>query len=187
MGNIDIKTGIWEMNIAKKRHKCDLLLTAAIGNSFTPNSIADLGCGDGRYCCIFKAFGWSIVHGYEGTPKIKELGIYDDITFIDLTKKRYVDIDYDLVVCLEVGEHIPQQYEQVFIDNVCEFSRNIVISWALPGQYSASGHVNCKPTDYIIDQFGKRKFKLNKTKTYYLRDNSEFSWFKKTMMVFEEK
>jgi hypothetical protein len=187
MGNIDPETGIWSMNIAKKRHKCDTLLTGIIGTMYNPERVADLGCGDGRYCAIFKAFGWPVVHGYEGTLNISKLGVYDDIMFLNLTKKRVIGIDYDLVICLEVGEHIPPKYEQTVLDNIAEFtSRYLVLSWAVPGQYSASGHVNCQPNDYIIQQMANRNIKFSDKTTYKLREHSEFKWFKKGVMAFKK-
>ena len=188
MANVDKNTGIWGMHIAKKRHKCDRLLTAAIANLFDPIRVADLGCGDGMYCRIFKTYGWPEVHGYEGTVGVKELGIYDDIMFLDLTKKRFVDIDYDLVVCLEVGEHIPPEHEQVFLDNLAAFSsKHLVLSWAVPGQYSASGHVNCQDPGYVIKQVCKRGFNWKQKQSQYLKDKAEFEWFKKAIMVFERR
>jgi hypothetical protein len=185
MSNVDPETGIWSLHIAKKRHKCDTALAGMIGILFSPNRVADLGCGDGRYCSIFKAYGWPEIHGYEGTKDVQTLNIYDDIMYIDLTKKRVVDIEYDLVVCLEVGEHIPPQHEQTFLDNLLEFtSKDLILSWALPGQYSASGHVNCQPNDYIITQLSQRNLYFDETTTHLLRQHSYFKWFKKGVMVF---
>jgi len=188
MGNIDNNTGIWHMNIAKKRHQHDFLLVAAIATIYTPIKAADVGCGDGWYCSMLKNYGWPEVHGYEGTPDIKDLGIYDDITIVDLTKHRVVDIDYDFVLCLEVGEHIPPVHEETFINNIDRFgSKDLVLSWAIPGQYSASGHVNNKPNDYIINKFVGKGFKFNKKNTYYLRQHCHFKHFRNTVMVFNRR
>jgi 2-polyprenyl-3-methyl-5-hydroxy-6-metoxy-1,4-benzoquinol methylase len=187
MGRIDPETGIWKIELAK-RHQCDLTLAAAIACLYKPKAVADLGCGHGRYCAIFEAYGWPTVHGYEGTPDINKLGIYKDIMFIDLTKRRVVGINYDLVICLEVGEHVPPQHEQAFLDNVSAFARkNLVISWAIPGQYSASGHVNCRPHDYVIDQLAKRGLIFDKKRTKFLRAYSRLKWFKTGVMVFARK
>ena len=187
MSNVDKETGIWSLNIAKKRHKCDLILAATIGVNYYPDSTADIGCGNGQYCGIFKSYGWKKVVGYEGTDDVHKLGYYKDIIRIDLTKKLHKLPKYDLVLCLEVGEHIPPQHEQIFIDNLCAFCDNdLILSWASPGQYSASGHVNCKSRSYIIEQFEKRGFKYNHKKSQVLMLNAQFSWFKKNLMVFKK-
>ena len=61
MPNVDPNTGIWSMDIAKRRHRCDLLLAAGIGTLYDPCLTADVGCGDGKYCNILKAYGWKDV------------------------------------------------------------------------------------------------------------------------------
>ena len=58
--------------------------------------VADVGCGDGWYAMMLnKIWKNAKVHGYEGTKDIVSLGVYDDIFTIDLTKIRYIDIDYE--------------------------------------------------------------------------------------------
>ena len=176
--------GIWSMETAIKRHRTDLFLAAAIAKMFKPKLVADIGCGFGFYCRMLKGYGWE-VHGYEGTQGVKDVGIYDDILTVDLTKVRYVEVDYDLAICLEVGEHIPKEYEQTVLDNICRYSRkNLVLSWAIPGQGGA-GHHNERDNKYIIDEVVKRGFKFDKGKSKVLRAASTFKWFKNTIMVFK--
>lgn len=177
--------GIWSLRLAKKRHKCDYGLCGGIISYFgIPSSIADLGCGSGLYCKFFKTIGCKIVTGFEGTVGVKELGIYDDIVTIDLTVPL-VDLPYSLVLCLEVGEHIPMEFEQVFLDNVRRFvGSNLVISWARPGQRSASGHVNCRPLEYIKDQLIRRELLYNSKGTDFLKKTSDFSWLRDNLLVF---
>lgn len=185
---IDEKTGIWDLETAKKRHRFDNLLCGGIGAMYLPKRAADVGCGDGRYCHILsKAYGWPLVHGYEGTPDIKEIAVHDDIMIVDLTKRRWVGIDYEFVLCLEVGEHIPKKHEQVFMDNVGEFvSRDLVLSWAVPGQ-GGGGHFNERSNDYVISEFVKRGLEFDEKKTERLRGYSSLKWFKNSIMAFSLK
>jgi len=185
---ISRETGIWSLEIAKKRHRYDNKLAEYIAATCkSVKSVADLGCGSGDYCKCIKEHGIPLVHGYEGTPDIRKIAVYDDITVIDLTKRRYVGTNYDLALCLEVGEHIPQKYEQVFIDNVCEFtSKDLIISWAIPGQGGA-GHFNEQPNEYIINEFIKRGLTFDEESSMKLRDASSYKWFGNTLMKFERK
>lgn len=184
MSNVDPETGIWSIEIAKRRHVCDYTLAGAIGTLYTPDYVADVGCGSGMYCRVFSAYGWS-VDGYEGTPNVMSLGIYDNIVEVDLTQQFDCGKVYDLVVCLEVGEHIPKKYEGVFLDNVCRFaSDKIVLSWAVPGQYSASGHVNNRSNSYVIRSMESRGFRLSKKATKFLRYYSSKKYFRNTVMAF---
>ena len=189
MSNIYRETGIWKLETAKKRHKCDFILAGAIGMCFKPERVADVGCGSGMYCKIFRdGFGWNTVHGFEGTPDIKSLNIYDEIFEFDLTNRmdRFENY-YDLVISLEVGEHIPAEFESIFIDNIDYISsKDLVLSWAIPGQKSASGHVNTRSNDYVIDKFVNKGFCFDKKKTKFFRSRYYYKWFRNTVMVFRK-
>jgi len=183
----DMETGIWSLDTAKRRHRYDEKLAEYLGTMCgSLSSIADIGCGRGDYCKYLKDMGIPTVHGYEGTIGIKEISAYGDIMTVDLTKERWVGIDYDLVLCLEVGEHIPHQHEQCFIDNLCRYAnKDLILSWAVPGQGGA-GHINELSNEYIIGELAKRGFEFNKDVSDKLREASSRKWFKNTLMKFEK-
>ena len=185
----NLQTGIWSLDTARKRHRHDHYLLAGILKHYTRaeiKKVADLGCGDGWYCKLLsKIWQHAEIHGYEGTPGVTQLGHYQDIFTIDLSKIRYVDIDYDLVLCLEVGEHIPKEHEQKFLDNVARFaSKELVLSWAVPGQ-GGTGHFNEQPNSYIISQMENRGFTYIDNISRQLRQYTERKWFHNTVMAFE--
>ena len=181
---VDLNSGIWDLNTAKSRHRFDEALALKIVTMYKPSLVADVGCGNGQYCKFFKDHGWPNVHGYEGTQGIKELGIYDDIMVVDLTKRRWVEIDYALTISLEVGEHIPKNFEQVFIDNLCEYvHKDLVLSWAIPGQ-RGKGHFNEQPNEYVIKEFEKRGLTYILNHSLMLRESASLGWFQNTLMVF---
>lgn len=184
---IDAETGIWNIELAEKRHRYDPNLAEGIVKIFkSVRSVADLGCGLGHYCKFLKEQGIPLVHGYEGTQNIQKIAAYDDVMVLDLTKKRWVEISYNLVICIEVGEHIPKKYEQIFIDNVCEFTKKfLILSWAIPGQ-GGRGHFNEQPNEYVISKFVEKGLRLERKKTKFLREASGLKWLANTIMVFRK-
>ncbi|GAG96300.1 unnamed protein product, partial [marine sediment metagenome] len=182
------ETGIWSLETAKRKHRYDIMLAAQIATMFwAPKRAADVGCGRGHYCAIFKGCGWPIVDGYEGTPNITSLGVYDNIMILDLSKRHWVAIEYPFVLCLEIGEHIPKKHEQIFIDNVADFaSKDLVLSWGVPGQ-GGTGHFNEQPNDYVIGEFEKRGLKYDGDRSKVLRDVATRKWFKNTLLVFHRQ
>jgi len=65
------------------------------------------------------------------------------------------------VYSVEVGEHIPKEFEDVFINNlVWAAEKGIVLTWAHIGQ-GGDGHVNCQNRDYIIKKFKDRGFEID--------------------------
>ena len=184
---MDRETGIWHLDTARRRHSFDGSLASRIVSMYRPFMTADVGCGNGRYCKFFKDHGWPNVHGYEGTQDIKKLGVYDDIMVVDLTKRRWVEITYDFVLCIEVGEHIPTKFEQVFIDNLCEYvHKDLILSWATPG-YKGRGHFNEQTNEYVISEFEKRGLIYMLNHSEVLKKATSLKWFKDTLMIFRRK
>ena len=177
--------GYWETT-DDDGHYYDIPLCIGIYNFLKINDIKtllDLGCGKADYCKYFMSQG---VHcdAYDGNPNTKILsgGIGK---VIDLSKDIELKNKYDCVMSLEVGEHIPAQYENCFINNICRHSNKwIILSWAIIGQ-GGNGHVNCRNNEYIIEQLLNRGFLYDYEVSKTLRENANIFWFKNTLMVFK--
>lgn len=176
MRGYDEKTGIFK----KHKYKFDEKLAKSIFGQFDPIDVVDLGCGNGKYCNFWKNLGWNI-QGYEGNKNVVDGGL---VKYMDLSKEQKIEKKYDLVICLEVGEHIPKEYETVFIDNLDKFTKNtLLLSWAVIGQ-KGKGHVNCKDNDEVISIFEKMGFMYDEKTSMLLRKNATLTWFHNTIMVF---
>jgi hypothetical protein len=175
--------GYWLVKEDYYTHNCDSPLCDAIIALFKDkiSNAIDVGCGDGAYTKKFIDAGVNCM-GYDGSPLTPQNSsglckVVDFSTPVNLGK-------YDLVLSLEVGEHIPVKYEQNFINNLTNLSRKyIVLSWAVDGQ-PGIGHFNCRNNDYVITEITKRGFSLVTEDTALLREASTFPWFANTLMVF---
>jgi len=180
--------GFWETN-TDIGHVHDKLLCNALISFLNKNkikSLVDFGCGMGDY--VKAIINENIIcEAYDGNPNTEQLtnGIGK---VLDLSKKFNLDKKFDCVLSFEVGEHIPKEYEQIFIDNLCNHSEEfIILSWAIIGQ-DGDGHVNCQNNDYIISELAKRKFQYEPTASIELRNSvSNAKWFKNTIMIFKKK
>jgi len=180
--------GYWLVVEGENTHTFDQRLCASIVDIFKPfvKTAVDIGCGDGRYTKYLIKNGIKC-KGYDGSPVTPQLsgGLCEVKDFADPQ-----DIGkFDLVLSLEVGEHIPKEYEQIFIDNICNASnRYICLSWAIEGQ-PGYGHFNCRNNDYVISELAKKGFYHCAKSSQYLRDNctqDKFPWFINTVMVFQK-
>ena len=189
---MDDKTGIFDFEEVDNK-LFDPLLAAMIYCLYKPKCMLDIGCGNGWYCRYFKDCFVPTVKGIEGNPDVVSIGIYGDILEHDLTKPINYFLpslkfdSFDLVICLEVGEHIPARYEKIFIDNVVGFvSKFLVLSWAVPEQ-PGRGHVNLKTNRYVIEKMKNKGLSLDEKRTRTLREYNSLWWFKQSVMAFEKK
>lgn len=169
-------------------HWHDQSLETALSRFCQSNGISsaiDLGCGLGQYAKRLAADG---VHcdAFDGNPLTASLT--DGFAKVaDLSERFDAGRTYDAVISLEVGEHIPAEYEAVFLDNVCRHaSQWVVLSWAVVGQ-AGDGHVNCRNNDYVISKMLEAGFALVEDATLRLREESSLRWFKNTLMVFRRQ
>lgn len=146
----------------------------------TTRLIWDLGAGAGHYSTYFKEVG-RMVHSVDGFQS----GSID--TVIDLTEKVYV-VGVGDVLCLEVFEHIPPQFESVFVDNIVRHcSGKLIISVAHEGQQGL-GHVNCRPDWYVKELFEGKGFTFNEAQTKDIRSCAEgyVAYLRENLFVFDK-
>ena len=144
-------------------------------------SVCDLGCGcQGLYTLALKKEGIDC-SGFDGNPFVEQ--VTDGVCKVRDLSEDFDDV-YDWVLCLEVGEHIPKEYEKTFIENIHKNNRKgIILSWAIEGQ-GGEGHVNCRNNDYIKGIFSKLGYFNDEQTEKLFRENCDYSWFQNTTMVF---
>ena len=163
---------------------CDEIISIMKDRDF--KNAVDLGCGNGLYVRQIRDAGFKC-DGFDGNPLTEEMteGI---ASVLDLSDVISIE-KYDLVVSLEVGEHIPSTYEETFLNNLTKTAdKYIVLSWAVEGQ-RGTGHVNCRNNDWVIGQMEKRGFKLTDD-FYKIREavvGFKFRHFKNTILTFEKE
>ena len=148
-------------------------------------SLVDLGCGLGQYQRAL-ARNLFTCHGYDGNPHTSWL-TQGRCGMADLSVPLNLGRRYDMVLSLEVGEHIPPAFEDVYLGNVDRHAgRWVVLSWAVPGQ-GGLGHVNERPNAYIEERMHARGWVLSKQSTENLRMKATLPWFRNTVMAFRRK
>ena len=158
-------------------------LAEAISDTVS-EKVVDVGCGKGKYVDKLLERG-HIAWGFDGNPKTEEYAIA--CSQADLSTPLEDLHGADWALCLEVGEHIPQEYEQAFLDNVAHFGREgVVMSWAAPGQPGA-GHVNCRDQMWVMGQMMDRGYQADVEATNTLRDAATLPYFKENLIVFRRR
>jgi SAM-dependent methyltransferase len=154
---------------------------------FKPISVVDFGCGIGTFLSAFKSFGVTNVLGIDGPWASKEL-LYTNINpseFLEtnLAKDIQLPVYYDMVLSLEVAEHIEEKYANVFIRNLIAAGKIIVFSAAVP-QQGGQNHVNEQWQSYWSEKFNQQGYVVHDILKPYLWNNPNvFFWYKQNMVV----
>ena len=181
-------TGFWNGETAHNHHVHSENLSQWIYDFCIKKkiqSVTDFGCGLGEYLSKLSPIVNNAI-GVEGSiPKQAkfEYIIQGDLT-TDLKSKAFTS---DLVISLEVGEHIPAEFMGVYLDNITNHSaKYLITSWAVRGQ-AGFGHVNCLDNSEIIPEFEKRGFKLMEKETEKARlvIEDKAHWFRNTLFIFK--
>ncbi len=112
-------------------------------------TLIDVGCGRGAWLSVFKQKGNANVFGMDGDyVKQEHLMIHQD-NFIptDLNQPfPLIEKKYDLLMSLEVAEHLRPERSKSFVDDLCTLSDIIVFSAATIGQ-GGENHINERPLE----------------------------------------
>ena len=122
-----------------------------------PGSVIDIGCGNGAWLSIFSRHGLMDFLGVDGgTIDDSNLLIMPEkFTRFDLSKGAFnVERQFDLVMSLEVAEHIPAGQSEQFVKMLTNMGDVVMFSAAVPGQGGVD-HINEQWQGYWADIFQK--------------------------------
>lgn len=119
------------------------------------NTVVDIGCATGHWLKAFKEAG-VLIYGIEGSSSAKKELLVDPkyVYFADLRQPLPIEVEdnyIDLLMSIEVAEHIESQYADIYVYNLTEVFRpkNIIMTAAPIGQ-GGKGHFNEQHQDYWI-------------------------------------
>ncbi len=125
-----------------------------------PKSVIDVGCGRGIWLKMWMSLGVTDCLGVDGEYlNNNELHISKSkFQAHDLEKSITIDRAFDLVMSLEVAEHLPASAADLFIASLCRLGKVIVFSAAIPAQ-EGNGHINEQYPDYWIEKFNRNGYR----------------------------
>jgi SAM-dependent methyltransferase len=148
-----------------------------------PRSLLDVGCGLGTWLNAALEFGIPDVFGVDGVGIARDKLLVPEVFFRqhDLTKPWSLGRRFDVVLCLEVGEHLEEEYAAMLVDSLVGHSDLIYFSAAVPGQ-PGQHHVNCQWPGYWQNLFNKRGFACSDALRWKIWDNKNVEcWYRQNL------
>jgi SAM-dependent methyltransferase len=134
-----------------------------LNSIFQPKSVIDIGCGLGNFLFSFKELGVSDVLGIDGSwVKKHKRSIYlAETEFLEHNLELPLQLDkkYDLVLSLEVAEHLDENSAKIFVKNLVNAGDVIVFSAAIPSQ-GGQNHINEQWQSYWCKLFSDEDYEL---------------------------
>jgi hypothetical protein len=152
----------------------------------TPRSVVDVGGNVGAWCKAFKE------RGTERVLCIDHPGVARDKLLIDPSEFRAWDFDRgvpepvpcDLVICLEVVEHVDTPTGEAIVDFLTRSAGLVLFSAAVSGQ-PGWGHINNQPHAYWKDLFARHGFdRLDIVRPRILEDTTIPFWYRQNLYLF---
>lgn len=164
-------------------------ITGILHRELRPRRLIDIGCGCGVYSHFFRELGVEVV-ALDCVVAPAEYAYEGPVELCDLTKS-FTNTwgEFDLGLCLEVAEHIPAEFCDIFLENITQLSDTLVLSCAPPYQ-GGHHHVNEQPKRYWREKLSRRGFAYNRKRTGTLSetfkaDKPELMWMCQQISVYE--
>jgi SAM-dependent methyltransferase len=125
-----------------------------------PKSVVDVGCGTGEWLTAFRERGVEDIFGIDGPwVDVDLLNVpAERFRVLDLAKPIPADRRFDLVVSLEVAEHLPPEAAETFVDSLVSLGSVVLFSAAIPYQ-GGTRHLNERWPSYWYQLFAARGFR----------------------------
>jgi hypothetical protein len=103
---------------------------------------------------------------------------------LDLTEPLILGPPFDLALCLEVGEHLPEASADTLVDSLVQNGWDIVFGAAVPGQ-EGTGHINCQPHEYWHAKFEERGLETHDVIRPLIANDARVSpWYRNNMFLY---
>jgi hypothetical protein len=180
-------SGGWCSSISGRnssKHVTDDNFAKALSDFLANKRVASFGDGPGVYKEKIEALGKVISYdAFDGAPFV-EITTDNRVKFLDLTLPIYHLKTYDWVVSVEVAEHIPKEFEHIYVDNLVRHAKEgIILSWSKVGQIGHS-HVNNQNFDYVKSIMEKKCFNHDNKNSLMLKNYASLSWIKNNVNVY---
>jgi SAM-dependent methyltransferase len=140
-----------------------------------PTSIVDVGCGTGSFLSVFKKNGVREVLGVDGDWAKPDLAP-GEFQPADLSKPLALNRRFDLVMSLEVAEHLEPSSADAFVRSLVGLGSVVLFSAAIPYQ-GGTGHKNEQWPDYWVARFAREGYELVDCLRARLWNNREVEWW----------
>lgn len=150
-----------------------------------PTSVVDVGCGTGTFLKVFKEHGIRQVLGLDGKWVDRKKLLIDENEFLetDLEQLIFLDRKFDLVLSLEVAEHLSEEAAETFVESLIAMGKIIVFGAATTAQ-GGQNHINEQEFAYWEYKFAIRGYRVvDLFRPHFWNMDQVQWWYKQNMFL----
>jgi SAM-dependent methyltransferase len=151
----------------------------------SPKSVIDVGCASGAWLSVFRDHGVQNILGIDGSHIESSAMLIPQSSFraADLSNSFRLQERFDIVVSLEVAEHLPESSANRFVESLCHLAPFILFSAAVPGQRGVN-HVNLQWPEYWRQLFAKYGFQMfDPFRALLWHDERVAPWYRQNLFL----
>jgi len=169
--------GFYEQHGNSARRSAQALVPMLI-EWLKPTSVVDIGCGTGAWLSVFREHGITDIVGIDG--KWLDLSLLDipESCFLrrELSQPIFLERRFDLVMSLEVAEHLPPENASAFVASLISLGNVVLFSAAIPDQ-GGRHHVNEQWPEYWTHLFAAHGFTPYDSLRPRIWNNPDVEWY----------
>jgi SAM-dependent methyltransferase len=151
-----------------------------------PTSVLDVGCGVGTWLAAWIEVGVSDVVGIDGDYVDRDTLKIPSNKYLAYNLEEPLDLGrrFDLVMSLEVAEHLRPHVARSFVESLVRHGDTILFSAAIPGQ-GGTGHVNEQWPSYWADLFAEHDYQpINALRGALWDVHDVEPWYRQNCLLF---
>jgi len=151
-----------------------------------PQSVFDLGCGQGAWLAAAEELGCTSLAGADGPWVDRAMLMSKNIDFssVNLEDEFRVSERFDLCISVEVAEHLSPRRAQAFVETLCALSDLVVFSAAIRMQ-GGINHINEQRQSFWAEHFNALSYEcFDLFRPLLWSDRRIESWYRQNVLLY---
>ncbi len=147
-----------------------------------PKNLLDVGCGIGTWLKAANELGVTDFFGIDGIINDESLYVPRNvIDRIDLSVPFNLGRRFDMALCIEVAEHLPEASAADLVSSIVAHTDTVLFGAACPGQ-PGQHHINCQWPIYWQEHFNRHGFICDDSIRWQIWGNSKIEvWYRQNI------